>query len=193
MARQGFIHDKLDLKMLELYLLARAAGPIAPNTLADLVMGHEGVEYFDFVEATAELVESGHFALGEDGYTITDKGRTAAADTETSLPYSVRRRCGRDLAPINAFLRRNAQVRGEKLTTDRGDLRARLTLDDDGGNLLTIELLCPSEEQADRVIQRFKSSPEHVYNDVLEALSTPSAVEEDSPPEEEEKTGGEEQ
>ena len=44
MARQGYIHDKLDLKMLELYLLARAAGPIGPDTLAELTMRHEGVE-----------------------------------------------------------------------------------------------------------------------------------------------------
>lgn len=178
MARYGFIHDKLDLKMLELYLLARAAGPIAPNALADLVMRHEGVEYFDFAEATAELVDSGHLALSDAGYAITEKGRAASADTETSLPYSVRRRCGQDLAPINAALRRNAQIKGEKRWNADGFVTARLTLDDDGGNLLTIELLCPSEEQADRMIESFRARPEQVYNDVLEALAAPSEAEE---------------
>lgn len=184
MARQGYIHDKLDLKMLELYLLARAAGPIDPNTLADLVLRHEGVDYFDFTEATAELVESGHFALDDQGYSITDKGRNASAATEVSLPYSVRRRCGQDLAPVNAALRRNAQIRGETVVRDNGDIVARMTLDDDGGNLLTIELLCPSREQAGRMIEAFRSRPEQIYNDVLEALAEPSQAEERHEPEE---------
>lgn len=183
MLGQGYIRDKLDLKMLELYLLARAAGPIEPNSLADLVLRHEGADYFGFVEATAELVESGHFVLDAQGYTITEKGRNASAATEVSLPYSVRRRCGQDLAPVNAALRRNAQVRGETVTRDNGDLAARLTLDDDGGNLLTVELLCPSPAQAERMIQAFKARPEQIYNDVLEALAQPSQAEESPPPE----------
>lgn len=171
MAKQGYIHDKLDMKMLELYLLARAAGPVEPNLLMDLVMRHDGVEYFDFAEATAELVESGHVEKREGGYVITEKGRRASASTETGLPYSVRRRCAQDLAPVNAALRRNAQIRGEKTHNAAGDPVARLTLDDDGGNLLTIELLCPSEEQCDRMIAAFKARPEQIYNEVLEILS----------------------
>lgn len=171
MAQHGFIHDKLDLKMLELYLLARAAGPIAPDTLTDLVRRHEGVNYFEFTEATAELVKTGHLIQTEEGYLITDKGRTNSAACESSLPYSVRRRCAQDLAPVNAALRRNAQVRGEKNRNSDGSVTARMTLDDDSGNLLTIELLCPSEEQADRLIAGFRAKPEQVYNDVLEALS----------------------
>ncbi len=171
MARQGYIHDKLDLKMLELYLLARAAGPIAPDVLTDLVRRHEGVNYFEFTEATAELVNTGHLVRTEEGYLITEKGRTKSAACESSLPYSVRRRCAQDLAPVNAALRRNAQVRGEKLYKEDGSITVRMTLDDDGGNLLTIELLCPTEEQADRLIAGFRAKPEQVYNDVLEALS----------------------
>ena len=171
MAQHGFIHDKLDLKMLELYLLARAAGPIDPETLTDLVRRHEGVNYFEFTEATAELVKTGHLTQTEEGYTITDKGRINSAACESSLPYSVRRRCAQDLAPVNAALRHNAQVRGEKRQNADGSVTARMTLDDDSGNLLTIELLCPSVEQADRLISGFRSKPEQVHNDVLEALT----------------------
>ena len=171
MAQHGFIHDKLDLKMLELYLLAQAAGPIAPDVLTDLVRRHEGVNYFEFTEATAELVKTGHLAQTEEGYVITDKGRINSAACESSLPYSVRRRCDQDLAPINAALRRNAQIRGEKRPNPDGSVTARMTLDDDSGNLLTIELLCPSEDQADRLIAGFRAKPEQVYNDVLEALT----------------------
>lgn len=172
MAQHGFIHDKLDLKMLELYLLARAAGPVDPETLTDLVRRHEGVNYFEFTEATAELVNTGHLVQTDEGYVITEKGRSNSAACESSLPYSVRRRCAQDLVPINAALRRNAQVRGEKRVNEDASITARMTLDDDSGNLLTIELICPSEAQADRLIAGFRERPEQVYNDVLEALSS---------------------
>lgn len=171
MARQGYIHDKLDLKMLELYLLARAAGPISPDTLAELTMRHEGVEYFDFAEATAELVESGHLAVENEGYVITEKGKLNSEACESSLPYSVRRRCDEALAPINAALRRAAQVRGEKITKADGSVTAQMTLDDENGNLMTLELLCPDEAQADRLLDGFRTRPEQVFNAVLAALT----------------------
>lgn len=177
MARQGYIHDKLDLKMLELYLLARAAGPIDPDTLADLTMRHAGVEYFDFAEATAELVKSGHLSVENERYVITEKGKLNSAACESSLPYSVRCRCDEDLAPINAALRREAQVRGEKRNNTDGSVTARMALDDANGNLMTLELLCPDEAQADRLINGFRARPEQVFNTVLQALTGDSEEE----------------
>jgi len=170
MAPQGFIHDKLDIKMLELYILARTAGPLPPNLLADLTLRHEGVGYFDFAEATAELVQSGNLTESDEGYAITDKGRENSAACESSLPYSVRLHCDQALGPVNAILRRNAQVRGEKRPAPDGSVTARMTLDDDKGNLLTVEILCPSEEQADRLISRFRARPERVYHELLSIL-----------------------
>lgn len=171
---QGFIHDKLDMKMLVLYLLARAVGPLSPDSLTDLVRRHEGVNYFDFTESTAELVSSGHLALTEEGYSITEKGRTNSAACETSLPVSVRRRCDQDLVPVNAALRRSAQVRGETRPGADGSAVARMMLDDDRGNLLTLELFCPSTEQAERFIAAFRDRPEQIYNGIIEALSAGS-------------------
>lgn len=171
---QGFIHDKLDMKMMVLYLLARAAGPLSQDSLTDLVRRHEGVNYFDFTEATAELVASGHLTLTEEGYAITEKGRANSAACETSLPVSVRRRCDQDLVPVNAALRRNAQVKGETRVNGDGSAVAHMTLDDDRGNLLTLELFCPSPEQAQRLIAGFRERPEQVYHKIVEALSTDS-------------------
>ena len=172
MNRHGFIHDKLDIKMLELYLLARAAGPVPPDLLADLVMRHEGAEYFDFAESTAELVESGHLQLGEKGYTITEKGRVNSQACESSLARSVRLRCEEHLAEINRILRRDAQIRGEKELREDGSVLARMRLGDGEDDLLTLELLCPSQEQADRLLLGFRARPEQVYHSVLEVLSS---------------------
>ena len=75
MARFGFIHSKLDTKLLILYILTRVAGPIDFATLTDLVMCDDGVDYFEFAEALSELLESGHLVREGDYYPPTDKGR----------------------------------------------------------------------------------------------------------------------
>ena len=117
----GFIHDKLDIKFLILYITSRLAGPVDFTTLAELSFCDEGVSYFEFAEALAELVDTQHLDLGEDQrYTITDKGRRNGAICESSLAFSVRQRCEANLARINAVLRRDAQIRTETLPREDG-------------------------------------------------------------------------
>ena len=82
----------------------------------------------------------------------------------------MKRKCSGSLAGINGALRRDAQVRGEVLERDEGGFTARLTLDDESGNLLSVELFSPVREQAERLCENFKSRPERFYNAVLEAL-----------------------
>lgn len=170
MARYGFIHDKLDIKFLILYLMARTAAPIDFPTLTDLTMCDEGVDYFEFSEAVSELVETGHLTLEDGRYAITEKGRRDGAACESSLPYSVRRKSNLNLAKVNGVLRRNAQVRAQILPRDEGGCTVRMTLDDDGGTLLSLELFSPSQEQAERLAKAFRDRPERVYNEILSSL-----------------------
>lgn len=166
----GFIHDKLDIKFLILYLMARVAGPVDFTTLADLTFCDDGVEYFDFAESVAELVSTGHLAVEGDLYTITDKGRRNGEICESSLAFSVRKKCDRNLAKVNAVLRRNAQVRSELLPREDEGVTLRLILDDDKGNLMTLDLLAVSEDQANQLADQFRLHPETLYENILQTL-----------------------
>lgn len=171
MAQYGFIHDKLDVKLLVLYILSRAAAPLDRDTLLDLTMVDDGVDYFTFMEVLAELEETDHLTCEDDRYAITEKGRKNSSVCESSLPYSVKRKCARKLVGVNAALRRDAQVRAEVLPRgENGDCTLRLSLDDEASNLLTIELFSPSQAQAERLAEGFKARPEQVYNSLLDVL-----------------------
>lgn len=170
MGRTGFIHDKLDIKFLVLYLMARVASPVDFATLADLTFCDDGVEYFDFAESVAELVDTGHLALEEDRYTITEKGRRNGKICESSLAYSVRRKCDQNLARVNGVLRRDAQVRTETLPREDGGVTLRLILDDDKGNIMTLDMLTVSQEQAGQLAERFRAQPEKLYHGILQVL-----------------------
>ena len=172
MGRMGFIHDKLDIKFLILYITARLAGPVDFTTLAELSFCDEGVSYFDFAEALAELVETQHLAVGEDErYAITEQGQRNGAICESSLAFSVRQRCEANLAQVNAILRRDAQIRTETFPReDGGGVTLRLILDDDKGNLMTLDMLTVSQDQASRLAERFREQPERLYQKILQLL-----------------------
>lgn len=170
MSRMGFIHDKLDIKFLVLYLMARVASPVDFPTLADLTFCDEGVEYFDFAESVAELVDTEHLTLEDGKYSITDKGRRNGKICESSLAFSVRRKCDQNLARVNGVLRRDAQVRTELLPREDGGVTLRLILDDDKGNIMTLDMLTVSTDQADHLAEKFRAEPEKLYHSILQVL-----------------------
>lgn len=166
----GFIHDKLDMKVLILYLLSRTYSPVDFSTLTDLVLAERGTGYFLFAQALAELKDSGHVNEEDGRYAATEKGRRNSADSEGSLPQVLRRRCDKRLSVLNAALKRRSQVRAQVLPRADGGFTLRLALDDDMGNLFALELLVSSEGEGRAMADRFLESPEKTYHSVLAVL-----------------------
>lgn len=177
MPRYGYIRDKLDVKVLVLYLTSRTAAPIDFPTLTDLSMCDEGVDYFMFSEAVSDLIESGHLLLAEQRYSITEKGRKICSICENDLPASIRQKCDRNLAVLNARLRQEAQIRTEINPRANNDgFTIRLILDDNDGNLMTVELYSPTEEQATKLATAFRNCPERIYRSLVSALNEASEM-----------------
>lgn len=170
MAKAGFIHDKLDIKFLVLYLMARVASSVDFSTLADLTFCDDGVEYFDFAAALAELVDTGHLELKDDKYSITEKGRRNGKICESSLAYSVRLRCDKNLEVWNRKLRRKNQVKASWEPRPNGTYTVRLSLDDDAGNLMDLKLMAVREDMAKLLATRFRQSPEKLYGQIMNLL-----------------------
>lgn len=173
MARLGFIHGKLDIKMLTLYILSHVAAPIDFATLTDLVMCDDGVDYFLFAEGVSELLESGHAEKSDDDYYVaTEKGIRNSADLESSLPSVIRKRCDQRLAPLNAALKRKSQVRSQIVPLENGGVSVRLVLDDDQGEMFSLSLLAATQEDGEEIAQRFTEHPDRIYNGILGVLLT---------------------
>lgn len=172
----GFIHDKLDLKLLILYIVGRVEEPIDFAALTDLTLpADDGVDYFTFAEAVGELVSSGHLTLENGLYTITDKGKANGGIMESSLPVVVRGRCDKALSAFNRHLRRQRQVVAEVSQDGAGRYQVRLYLADNDGALLDFTLLVYSQERANRLAERFKAAPEELYTRLLSTLTKEEA------------------
>jgi hypothetical protein len=171
MAGRGFIHDKLEIKFLILYLAARVIEPVPFDTVLDLTMCDDAIDYFDFSECLAELVRTGHLSLSEDGlYAITEKGMRNSKICETSLPYSVRLRCDRNLDTCNRRLRRKSQVKAFYAKRANGTYTVSLSLSDDMGSVMDLNLMVVREDMARMLSDRFRKSPERIYNAIMNLL-----------------------
>ena len=168
----GFIHDKMDIKILVLYLLNRTEYPISFAQLTDLSLCDGGVDYFDFAQAVSDLVETKHLRLEDQRYTITEKGRRDGRITQDQLAFSLRRKCDGNLERLNAQLRQENQVRTQVLSRPEGGFTLRAGLEDNQSGLMSLDLYCPTREQAEEMAAAFQQDPHRVYRAVLSAFSS---------------------
>lgn len=172
MARTGFIQNELDLKLLVLYIMARAAAPITFLQLLDVALCDAGVDYFSLTEVVGHLVETGHLEQEGELYAITEKGRRNSEICESSLPYSVRMHCDDNLVKLNAVLRRAALVQTDLTPNGDGTCQARLYLADDSGPLMELKVLYPSLDQGQDLVRRFQEAPEALYHQIMGLLAS---------------------
>ena len=169
--RFGFIRDKLDIKILILFILRRLPAPIDGDSLAELAICEDSISYFDYTECLTELLDSGHITLSEAGYAITDKGRANGIITENSLPYTVRLSVEKALGPIARNQRRDELIETSHVSRGRG-YDAVLSLSDDVGPVMSIRLYCANEPTAERVEGIFRKKAEEVVSALMDLLTT---------------------
>ena len=170
MDHHGFIHEKLDIKLLILFILSRLPAPVDRGTLDELCQQcDDGVGYFDYSDCLGELMLSGHVVGEDEEYAITDKGLRNCREVESSLPYSVRSKALKLLAPVEERLARAAMIRAESESGEDG-CRVRLAMSDGKGEIISLNLLCAGEAQAKKMKKTFRRNAEEIYQKIVEIL-----------------------
>ena len=171
MQRLGFIHDMMDVKVLILYVAARSNYPMTSQEIYELCYQDECLSYFDVCTALPQLVESGHIRVLEDErYEITEKGVADGKLTEDSIVYTVRQKAENAVARFNRQLRRSSFVKTQIIPREGEEMSVVLSLDDEKGNLMTLELLAPNRRQAIRLSKLFEKKAELLYTMTMSEL-----------------------
>ena len=165
MQRLGFIHDMLDVKVLILFVMARVNYPVTSNEVYELCYQDDCLSYFDVCTAIPEMVKSGHLKeLEGQKYEITEKGKADGSLTEDSIAFTVKQRAENAVAKYNRQIRRSSFVKTQVIPRETGDYSVIMALDDEMGNLMTLELVAPDQRQAVRLGKLFEKKAEMVYN-----------------------------
>ena len=165
MKRLGFIHDMMDVKVLILYVAARSEYPMTMQEVYELCYQDECLSYFDVCTAIPEMVASGHLRqVDEERYEITEKGKKDGELTADSIAFTVKQRAENAVSRFNRQLRRSSFVKTQLIPRDNGDYSVVMSLDDELGNLMTLELMAPNQRQAVRLGKLFERKAEIIYN-----------------------------
>ena len=165
MQRLSFIHDMLDVKVLILFVMARVSYPVNIQQIYELSYQDDCLSYFDVCTAVPEMVKSGHLKeLENDCYEITEKGKADGSLTEDSIAFTVKQRAENAVARFNRQIRRSSFVKTQIVPRETGDFSVIMALDDEMGNLMTLELMAPNRRQAVRLGRLFEKKAEAIYN-----------------------------
>ena len=171
MQRLGFIHDMLDVKVLILFVMSKVSYPVTCQEIYELCYQDECLSYFDVCTAIPEMVKSGHLqAMEDDKYEITPKGRETESLTADSIAFTVKQRAENAVNRFNRQVRRASFVKTQTQPREAGDYSVVMSLDDEMGNLMTLELLAPDQRQAVRLSRLFEKKAETVYALIMAEL-----------------------
>ena len=149
----GFIHEKLDIKILILYILNHLPAAVDGQTLSDLVFCDNGIGYFDYSDCLAELVDTAHITEEGGKYRITEKGSRNVNE------------------PIAEQMRRAAMIVAQHTNTPEGGCNVHLALSDGIGQIVSMQLLAADEAQARTMEHYFKAHAEDVYQALVRLLT----------------------
>ena len=165
MQRLGFIHDMMDVKVLILFVMSRCGYPVTCQEVYELCYQDDCLSYFDVCTAIPEMVKSGHLKqLERERYEITEKGKETGSLTEDSIAFTVKQRAENAVAKFNRQMRRSSFVKTQVIPREGRDYSVILSLDDEAGNLMTLELMAPDQRQAVRLSRLFEKKAEAVYS-----------------------------
>lgn len=167
----GFIRDKLDIKILILYILEKLPAPVDGLVLADLVLFDGGFNWFDYSQCLADLVQTEHVVEQDGSYEITDKGRRNVGYVGSSLPYSVRAKADRLATPVAAALRRQSMIETASEPSSNGGYTVSLRMSDGVGEIISMHLAVPDETQAKAIEGKFRKDAEDIFNKIITMLT----------------------
>ena len=164
MEPHGFLHNKLDVKVLILFILARIDTPLSGQEIYEVAYQDESLNYFTLAESLPELVRSGHISQDEkDRYTITDKGREQGTYVEDSLAVPVVQKVSAAIEHKQMLIRRDGYITTDIAQDENGYWIVTLRYQDEKLPMMSLSLMAPSEELGQAMAKNLKKHADALY------------------------------
>lgn len=166
----GFLHDYIDVKILILYILNQMKEPVPAEEVYDLAFHDDSLSYFDVIEGLPDLVGTGHLVEQSGGYVITEKGRETVELLAENLAFPVRYETKKAIEKYRKEKLRDSYVHMDTLVHEDGKYTVLMTMADEAGLLMKIEVPAPDAAQAAALSKRIKEQSEALYQGFMTTL-----------------------
>lgn len=175
------LKNKNDIKIFILYLLQNINYPLDFPTINDIVVQDEYVNYFDFAECFAEILDMGHVVeeistdekTGEKvtRYRISSLGSAVVCQLQSGLLRSIRERSLKSALKLLSFKKRGAQVSCHTSELDDGKYAIECVITEMGKEILHINLVDDSAQRVERMKANFEDRPDTIYKGIMALLA----------------------
>lgn len=170
--KPGGLTSSTQIRLLLCYLI-KNAGPLIRQEIETALLEEQLVNYFEFCDGLADVVERKLVKKQGEAYSITATGAKVALELEDDLPRSVR------IAAIKAAIR--AQVWNQKSAEYHAEVKEtpagwsiRCSIAGVRKQDFSLELMMPDRLTAEMVKKRFVLRGSEIYQLLLDALTAPS-------------------
>jgi len=170
------LKEKDDIKIFILYLLRNINEPLEFTTINDIVVQDEIVNYFDFADCFAELLDAGNIEeikkeSGKPLYKITDQGVNVADTLNSRILRSIRERSLRSAYRLLDFNARGAKASSSIVENPDGSLEFRCEIREPDKNILSINITVDNMRQIEQMKYYFDEYTEEIYTELVSLLS----------------------
>lgn len=189
---QAPLKEKNDIKIFILYLMKNIGYPLDFNTISDMAVQDEFVNYFDFAECFAELLDSCMIEqlrvgdeimtepnVGKNGrpekknelYRVTENGVQIVETLQSSLLNVIKEKSLKSAMRMLSFRLRGSEIRcdGEQRPDGRYGLDCQIL--ENKVPIMKLELVVDSKQQMDRLAYNFNERPEVIYRGIISLLT----------------------
>lgn len=173
--------NKNDIKIFILYLLQNIHYPLDFPTINDIVVQNEYVNYFDFAECFAEILDMGHIVeeCEEDPHTgekrtlyrISSLGSAVVSQLQSGLLRSIRETSLKSAMKLLSFQKRGAEVRCTTTEREDGKFAIECAITEMGKETLHINLVDDSAARIERMKENFEDHPDVIYKGIMALLA----------------------
>ena len=150
--------------------------PLDFSNINDIVVQDGIVNYFDFAECFAELIDSGNVSetkdeTGETVYSVTEQGKQVSDNLQSEIFMMIREKSLKSALRLLDFKKRGSQIKCKSQPCPDGSYLLTCSIIESKEETMNLTLKVDNKKQLDRMEYNFNQRPEIVYRGVLAVLT----------------------
>lgn len=168
--------EKNDIKIFILYLLRHIDYPLDFTNVNDIMVQDEFVNYFDFAECFAELIDAENIRefTDENGvtvYQITEKGKRVSESLESDLYMTIREKSLKSALRLLDFKKRGSLSKCSYKELPDGTFEFTCFIREGSEEIFRCTMKVDNRNMLDRMLYKFDDRPENAYRGMISLLT----------------------
>lgn len=161
-------------KLIILYTLDNTRHPLTNSQIANMMLDHDYATYFHVQEALADMVETRLVSMNTvrstSYYKITEEGETTLSYFTNEISDAIKEEIRSYLKEHGTELRNRTSVLADYYKNTNQEYSVRCLVKERTATLIDLTLTVPTEEAAQSICQKWRSSCQEIYAYLMEQL-----------------------